>query len=58
MNFFMNRKRSEFVGRCEDKTLGRSTALLAALSTFSLPGMSMCPGVHMNVIEVRLGEGS
>jgi len=51
MNFFMNRI-SEFVGRNEDETLGRSKAFLAALSTFSLPGMPMCPGAHMNVIEV------
>jgi len=52
MDFFINRKRSEFVGRCEDETLGRSTAFLAALPTFSLPGMPMFPGAHMNVIGV------
>jgi len=51
MDFFINRKRSEFVGGCEDETLG-STAFLAALSTFSLPGMPMYPGAHMNVIGV------
>jgi len=50
MDFFIDRKRSEFVGRYEDETLQRSTAFLAALSTFSLPGMSLCPGAHMNVI--------
>ena len=43
MDFFINRKRFEFVGRCEDETLGRSTAFLVALTTFSLPGMPMCP---------------
>jgi len=42
MDFFINRKRFEFVGRCEDETLGRSTAFLAALSTFSLPGICLC----------------
>jgi len=52
MNFFINRKRSEFVGRCEDETLGRSKAFLAVLSTFSLPGMSVCPGAQMNVMRV------
>jgi len=51
---FLYRKRSEFVGRCEDETLGRSMAFLTALSTFSLSGMLMCPGAHMNVIRVRL----
>jgi len=50
MEFFISRKRSEFVGRCEDETLERSSEFLAALSTFSLPGMPMCPGAHMNVI--------
>ena len=49
MNFFY-KKRSEFVGRCEDETLRRSTAFLAALLTFSLPAMPMCPGAYMNVI--------
>ena len=52
MDFCINIKRSEFVRRCEDETLERSTAFLAALSTFSLAGMSMCPGVQMNVIGV------
>jgi len=52
MDSFINGKRSEFVGRCEDDTLGRSTAFFAALSTFSLPGMPMCPRAHMNVIGV------
>jgi len=52
MSFFINRKRSELVGRCEDETLGRSTAFLPALSTFSLPGIPMCPGADINVIEV------
>jgi len=52
MNFFINRIRSEFVERCDDETLRRSMAFLAALSTFSLPGTPMCPGAHMNVIGV------
>ena len=40
MDFFINRKRSEFVGRCKDEALGRSKAFfVAALSTFSFPGM-------------------
>ena len=55
MDFLINRKRFEFVERCEDETLGRSTAFLPALSTFSLPGMPMCPGTHMNVIGVVRG---
>ena len=58
MYFFINRKRSEFVGRCEDETSGRSTAFLAALSTFSLPGIPMCPEAHMNDMGVIGGEGS
>jgi len=52
MDSFINRKRSEFVGRYEDETLWRSMAFLAALSTFSLPGMLLCSGPHMNVIGV------
>ena len=46
MNLFINRNRS-VVGRCKDETLGRSKAFLAALSTFPLPGMSMCPGAQI-----------
>ena len=56
MHLFINRNRSEFEGRCEDETLERSKAFLAALSTFSLPGMPMCPGAHMNVRSVIGGE--
>ena len=52
MNFSINRRRSEFVGRCEDETLGRSKAFLAALSTFSLPETVMCHGAQMKVIGV------
>ena len=52
MNSFINRKRSEFMGRCKDETLRRSKAFLAALSIFSLPGMPMYPGARMNVIGV------
>jgi len=59
MDFFINRKRSEFVRRCEDETLGRSTAFLAALSTFSMPSMSMCPwGPYERDRDVIGGEGS
>ena len=42
------------MGSCEDETLRRSTAFLAAVSTFSLPGMPIRPGAHMNVIGVLL----
>jgi len=52
MDFFINRNRSEFVGRCGDDSLGRSKAFLTALSTFSLPGMPMCPEAQMTVIGV------
>jgi len=55
MNLFINRNRSEFVGRCEEETLGRSKAFLAALLTFSLSGMPMYPGAQIKVIG---GEGS
>jgi len=58
MDFFINKRRSEFVGRCEDETLGRITVFIAALSTFSLPGMSMCPGAHERDRGVIGGEGS
>jgi len=52
MNFSIQRKRSEFVGRYKDETLGRSKTFLAALSMFSVPGMPMCPEAQMNVIGV------
>jgi len=52
MNLFINRKKSEFMGRCEDETLGRSKAFLATLSTFSLTGMPMCLRAQMNVTGV------
>ena len=54
MDFFIHRKKSEFVGRCEDETLGRTMVFLAALSTFSLQGMPKCLTAHMNVIGVQL----
>jgi len=45
MDFSINRKRSEFVKRYEDETLGRSKKFLDALLAFSSPGMPMCPGL-------------
>jgi len=54
MNFSINRKRSEFMARYKDETLGRNKAFLTVLSTFSLPEMPMCPGTEMNVIGVLM----
>jgi len=48
----MNRKRFEFVGRCEDETLGRSKDFWGVLLKFSLPRIPMCLGAKMNVIRV------
>ena len=45
LNLFMGRTKSELlVWRYVDVTVGRSKAFLVALSTFSLLGMSECPG--------------
>jgi len=58
MNFFVNRKRSEFAGRCEDETLGWSKAFLAALSTFSYRGDAHLPwGPNERDRGVIGGEG-
>jgi len=46
MNLFTKKTRSELVGRYEDGTVGRSKALLPAVSTFSLLGMSECSGAE------------
>jgi len=46
MNLFMKRTRSGLVGRCENATVGKSKALLTALSPVSLLGMPECPGAE------------
>jgi len=54
MNLLMKRKRSELEGWSEDRMDGRSSACLAAESTFSLPGISLWPGAQMKVTEIEI----
>ena len=48
------KKRSELEERSEDRMEGRSSACLAAESTFSLPGISLWPGAQMKVTEIEV----
>jgi len=50
----MKRKRSELEGKSEDRIEGRSSACLAAESTFSLPGIASWPGAQMKVTGVEV----
>ena len=49
MNFFINRKRSEFVGRYENEALGRSRVFWLLYQHSHCRGMPMCPEAQMNV---------
>ena len=44
------------VARMEGEIVGRASAFLAAWSTFSLPGIPVCPGAHMNVTGTLFEE--
>jgi len=46
-------KRSELEGKSEDRMEGRSSACLAAESTFSLPRMPLWPGAQMKVTGIE-----
>jgi len=50
----MKRKRSELEGRKDGETVGSNRAFLAALSTFSFPGMPVCPGAQIKVMGMFL----
>jgi len=50
----MKRKRSELEGRSGDRMEGRSSAYLAAESTFSLPGIPLWPGAQLKVTGIEV----
>jgi len=47
-------KRSELGGRSEDRMEGRSSAYLAAESTFSLPKIPLWPGAQRKVTGIEI----
>jgi len=50
----IKRKRSEIEVRSEDRMEGRSSACLAAESTFLLPGIPLWPGAQMKVTGIEI----
>ncbi len=50
----MTRKRSLLDGRNLELTRGDLAASFASLSTFSLPGIPMCPGTHMKTMATEV----
>ena len=50
----MKKGRSKLEGRKEDRMQGRSSACLAAESTFSLPGIPLRLGAQMRVTGIEV----